>query len=388
MKYLAFVALILLFIGCHTPDEPLKQPDAYRLSVNPSVDTTQQLNQQIFLALKSFLSTKNENARANPYWLAEDFEKYPYPYYDVFQLENGPSGPNTFLPTLLAIHPSATKNGQIVKIGFMGSPDHSNTYLKAVYNMLALQINDQIYFKRILEYNTRNWETRQWGPITYYISPRKSFSPDEARELGLFIEKLCAFFDTPPIPLQYYSCMNPEELLQIRGFDFKPEMYVAENGGQNEVWSGIIYSGNGSEKYEHEVVHSYLYELSRLQQHPLFDEGLATYLGGSAQLPYTTHREYVKDYIATQPELDLREHLNPYDAVKIKEYTSLPYVIGGLICEYAYRYYGKDSLLQLFQSGKTDDNLWIALEAIGLHKENFNEQLRELLQEETVLIFN
>jgi hypothetical protein len=182
--------------------------------------------------------------------------------------------------------------------------------------------------------------------------------------------------------------MNPEELLQIRGFDFKPEMYVAENGGQNEVWSGIIYSGNGSEKYEHELVHSYLYKLYRLSLHRLFDEGMATYLGGSSGKPYPFHRQKLKEYLRQHPETDLSSQLDPYQSLKIEEVTSLSYTTGALLCEYAYRLGGKEALLRLFSSGKEEEAFWAGLEPLELNKNNFNEKLRQLLKEEPLLIFN
>jgi hypothetical protein len=388
MKVFVPMMLAIMIVSCSQPQSAISPPRGYKLFLNPSLDTTKVSNLDIAEALENFLSTKNNNPLYNPLWEAGDFKKYPYPFYDIYQIEKGKSGPNTYLPTLLEILPTDTPHQHLVKIGFMGSPDSSGTYLRAIYNLLAIQNQGQITFKRILDYNTRSWPIYQKGSITYHISPNKIFNEKEASEQEAFVRKLCRFFELDPIKLQYYSCVNPAEIFQIRGFDYEPQMYSADKGGQNEVWSRIIYSGNNSEKYEHEVVHSYIYERFRLQHHPLFDEGLATYLGGSAQLPYPTHRQYVKEYLEIHPEFDLREHLDPYNAVKIREYTAIPYVIGALICEYAYRYQDKDSLLQLFQSGKTDDDLWVTLEGIGLNKENFNEQLRELLQEETVLIFN
>lgn len=388
MKGLLVLILILLISSCSPSQTNPPQNQDYSLSINPSVDTSQAANHDIVEALEAFLSTKNQNPLSNPFWEADDFKKYPYPFYDIYQIEKGQSGANIYLPALLEILPTDSDNQKILKIGFMGSPDSSGTYLRAIYNLLAIQNADQITFKRILEYNTRSWPVYLKDSITFHISPNKIFNEQEASQQQAFVNELCRFFEMDPISLQYYSCVNPVELFQIRGFDYEPQMYASDKGGQNEIWSGIIYSGNGSEKYEHEVVHSYLYELFKLQHHPLFDEGLATYLGGSSQLPYTTHREYVKDYLETHPKLDLREHLDPYVSFTIKEYTSLPYVIGALICEYAYRYYDKDTLLQFFRSGKTSDDLWVALEAIGLNKENFNGQLKKLLQEEAILIFN
>lgn len=387
MKIFLFFAIIIFFFSCEQAEKPLSQTDAYRLSINPNVDTTLLENKQIALALSTFLATKNQSLLQNPYWASEDFDKYSYPYYDIFQLEVGKSGATSYLPTLLAILPTEKKDIKILKIGFMGSPGGSDIYLKAIYNLLAVQQNGQIQFKRVLEYNTRNWQTYQWGAITYHISPQKEFNQQEAAQQEAFIQQLCLFFNTAPIPIQYYSCMNPVELFQIRGFEFKPEMYFHDQGGQNEVWSGIIYSGSGSEKYEHEIVHTYLYEIYRQNFHRLFDEGMATYLGGSSGLPYSTHRQRVKDYWKQNPQTDLSEFLDPYQPLQINEDTSLPYMVGALICEYAYRSAGKEGLLSLFESGREKEGFWKAIEPLGMNEHNFNSKLRELLQKEIVLVF-
>ncbi|WKK86616.1 hypothetical protein QYS48_06815 [Marivirga arenosa] len=77
-------------------------------------------------------------------------------------------------------------------------------------------------------------------------------------------------------------------------------------------------------------------------------------------------------------------HLEPFERFFAGE-TSIPYMIGALICERTFRLYGKEKLLTLLEKGE----MWDLLNDVGLTKENLNTELRkELLLPPTVAIAN
>jgi hypothetical protein len=95
----------MILICSHTPDRAISPPDTYRLSVNPSVDTTQGAKPaDLAEALENFLSTKNKTLSTTPTGWLKILKNTPtlLRYFSNWKRE---SGPNTYLPTLLAILP-------------------------------------------------------------------------------------------------------------------------------------------------------------------------------------------------------------------------------------------------------------------------------------------
>jgi hypothetical protein len=75
------------------------------------------------------------------------------------------------------------------------------------------------------------------------------------------------------------------------------------------------------------------------------------------------------------PVIDFSAHLEPYERFFAGE-TSIPYMIGALICERTYRLHGKEKLLELLKGG---DELWEILTDVGLTEENFDAELKKEL---------
>lgn len=103
-------------------------------------------------------------------------------------------------------------------------------------------------------------------------------SEDEMEEQQKDIQKLCHFFKTEPIPAIYYSCRNPVELFEIRGYDYIMNMYLAKIGG-SVYFGNQIFSGRNREIYKHEIAHLYIGSHSPYI-HILLNEGMATLWGG------------------------------------------------------------------------------------------------------------
>jgi hypothetical protein len=91
---------------------------------------------------------------------------------------------------------------------------------------------------------------------------------------------------------------------------------------------------------------------------------------------YSWHRKKTAAYL-NDSTLNLAEHLNPYERLYIENETSIPYMIGALICERTNRIYGKEKLFELLNSKK---ELWESLEKFGLSKNNITEELKKELK--------
>lgn len=374
MKKLVGVALIVIMVSCST-EEKQKQLPGIQLSISSSIDQEVSLNQEIISTLKKFLQTKNDSFKENQYWLAEDFDTFWFPFHYLYEIEHKDSLLYFYQPTLMEIVNTDTQGKKLLKLAYIGHNDTTKeNSLKSIYNIVANKTDKGILFSHPLHYYTRNWKKIQKGSIEYVISPDRDFSEVEAERQLEDIGKICEFFSTDPMPITYYSCTGLEELFQIRGFDYNPMMY-REGGGGLAIHLNIVFSGNQSEFYTHEIIHLYT-SAWYPNSIDLIDEGLATYVGGSRIYSYAWHKKNLRNHVEQHPDIDFAAHLEPFERFFAGE-TSIPYMIGALICERTYRLYGKEKLLELLGGG---GELWDLLDAVGLTKDNFDAELKQELR--------
>ncbi|WLD23130.1 hypothetical protein NU10_10475 [Flavobacterium dauae] len=347
------------------------------LTISKAVNQEDQQINQVIATVRSFLETKNNSYTSNEFWLTSDFEKHLYPYLDLYQIENGKEGKNTYQPTLMEVIQTKNKNKWIVKLAFISHNSKTNeNQIRGIYNIIASKINNEIVFSRYQDFILELWQHLQKESVSYYISPLKKINEEEVKQQQKDIEMLCNFFNTKPIPLTYISCINPKEVFEVKGFDYNPMMYVSKVGGLAE-YGNIILSGNNSEIYTHEIIHIYTLNLFP-NKHSFFDEGLATYLSGSGTFDYLWHKEKFKRFIQKNPDFKIENHIDDlYERLYFEEETSIPYLIAAAVCERTIRLYGKERFFELLNS---KDDLWVLLNKIGLTKENINQEIRKELK--------
>ena len=66
------------------------------------------------------------------------------------------------------------------------------------------------------------------------------------------------------------------------------------------------------------------------------------------------------------PDFDIGKYVEPYEYKYIDNESSVPYMVGALICEIILRKYGKEKLFEIF---KSENDLWQNLRSIGIEKE-------------------
>ncbi|SMG09062.1 hypothetical protein SAMN05661096_00184 [Marivirga sericea] len=373
MKKILGVALLAIMISCST-EKKQEQLAGIQLTISSSIDQEDPLNQEVISTLKKFLQTKNDSFKENEYWLAEDFDTFWFPFQDIYKIEHKGSALYFYQPSLMEIVNTEEEDKKLLKLAFIGHNDTTkeNT-LKSIYNIVANKTDTGIVLSNPLHYFTRDWEKIYKGSIEYVVSPDREFNEEEAERQLEDVAKICDFFSTDPMPITYYSCVGLEELFQIKGFDYNPIMYW-EGGGGLAANLNIVFSGNRSELYTHEIMHLYTsaWYPSNID---LIDEGLATYVGGSRVYSYTWHKKNLRSHIEEYPEIDFSSHLEPYERFFAGE-TSIPYMVGALVCERTYRLYGKAKLLDLLD-GAAD--VWELLGTVGLTQENFDAELKKEL---------
>jgi hypothetical protein len=364
--------LLLLLFGCYCFAQE-KAANAFHLTISPIVDQTKSLNLEIIATLESFLNSKNNSLTENKYWLKTDFEKYIFPYIDIYNIEKSKLGNDFYKPTLMEIIDTGDENSKILKIAFIGHHAEKNeNLLKAIYNVIATKSNHEIILSRYLNLIYKEWFDLKIGKINYKISPKKSPNYDEIEKQKLDLKSICEFFNTEELEITYFSCVNPKEVFEIKGFDYNPLMYVDKTGGLAD-YGNIIFSGNNSEFYSHEIIHIYTSKLFP-NKNNFLDEGIAMYLAGSGKYDFHWHKMKMKAFLEKNPKLDLSAYFDIYSRSYIENETSIPYMIAALICEKTITKYGKEKFFEFLNS---QEDIWTILNKIRLTKENLNSELRK-----------
>lgn len=377
--------LLLLLLACATkppatePAPPIEAGASNVLTVADiriaaGVDTTHAATLEAVNCLRRYFTRKMDPEAPNDYWYAPDIDHYGGPYAELRYAEYDSVGDLRYRPTVLEARPAA--QGQLLlKVMWSEEPGTQDlSTAKYAFEFLVRSTAEGARLSLPIEHNTASWERRTVGQVNYIISPRHAFNAAEAEEQRIMIERLSAFFEVPPFPITYYSYAGPADLYAARGFLRHPLMHTLASGGMVDGTNNV-HSGNNKDIYTHEVVH--LFSQSRTKEPPpLLEEGLATLIGGSVEHDYAWHRANLQRYLAADASLDLRDRCTTTMRDYINADTSVPYVIGAVLCERILRRDGKAGLLHVMSEGVDP---WPALARYGITPETLTSELRKEL---------
>lgn len=231
--------------------------------------------------------------------------------------------------------------------------------------------NNDVYFSSMALINSENWVEKKVNSITYYYPSSHDFSEKEAFKMEEFNKELATLFDVEPREIKYYVCDTYSEIKKLQGVNYEYDMFNMDAfGGSSDIANKIIYSGNGSEYYPHELVHQYVpYWVGTGHINMWFEEGVCTFLGGSRGEDLEWHIGVLKKYIADHnPDLSDVNKL----PIMLGHSTGIEYVIGGLMCKLAYEKGGIDAVKDLLLSGNHHESFYDGINfVLGVEKKDF-----------------
>ncbi len=338
-------------------------------------DTTKDIKVTIEIVSRFFREKPYSDEQGN-YWLKEDRKYLKYPYARLLNSMKSPSMKDDYYykPTIINI---VTHNDSVktISIGYIHGEINGTAKLNCIQKVVVK--NGKIG-SFLLNNPTKNVVKEKIGKILF-IKERGLKSDykqiDSLQKFNVFLAKL---LHTDTLTFVYVVAKNFAGIQQMREPQFSYlDDYSDISGGEAEIWNKILYVGNGSFYYPHELVHLYTYHLYSLAKSPIFDEGLATYLGGSQSQSLKWHLKKLKTYIKGN-KIDLGD----FDGLMFTEgITNIDYAIGGLICKLTYERKGLAGLKTLFEAGETNENAYQAIEKVlGVKKQDLNSFLRKELQ--------
>ncbi|MEM6802295.1 MAG: hypothetical protein AAF696_12880 [Bacteroidota bacterium] len=378
---LGFLLFLGLYLSCEGQnDRASSQKVVYHINSNIK-NTEADYFEGILLAWKSYLNSERFFSRENPYWNYEEMALPDYSYGSLlmqFRAMDGQSEPMQC--TVLGIIP-VQKEYYLLKMMFSQTDSSSKQLdIHHIISVYAKKGAEAYQFFNASQYHKEVYENKIFGSINYIIHPAHHFQEDEAEKMNAFNQRMASIFDLSPLSFDYVLANTSGEVAHMMGLDFFPLSYQAvQSGGMADNYNNIIYAGNNSAYYPHEVVHLYTYAKFRGQYHPWVDEGIATHFGGSTGYKLEWHLQKLKAFLEKNPAYPLQELSALESDIPNGEYmTDFRYAIGGYLMRKIYEQEGMPGLFDALQAGRREEDYFRLLkEKLGIEKEEWGKYIRQ-----------
>ena len=333
--------------------------------------------------IKLWSNYLNSGEYKNPTSIYWDRSEYPIPDYFLWpvNIKNLKSRTPKVQCTVIGIYP-VENNHYALKTSLTSIGAKGEIVLEAILSVFAKKINEKYVLVNSSQYHKVLWGGKQVGQINYYVHPNHKFDKQEADKMNAFNEKMAKLFNIPAISFDYFVSNYSREIVKLWGYDYMPKIYIpGQTGGVADISNGLVYAGNNSEYYPHELVHLYTNEVYPDGYHFWLNEGFATYLAGSGGYDLDWHIEKFKAYIIENPDFEISfKTLKGYIPNGLHS-TEFRYVIGGLICKKIYESNGMKALFDGLKNVRTDEELYQFIEEkLNVKQADFSEYIKRIVK--------
>jgi hypothetical protein len=176
----------------------------------------------------------------------------------------------------------------------------------ALYRVYATREGGRWVLANALPRLTRRWNHETIGRITFVFPATQRFVRARAESTAAFVDSLARAFEvSPPATITYYFTADLIETLGALGLEFFP-LGADTVGGRSLGDLVFIGSASNGEAYRHELAHVVLRPfLAPLNASGLVQEGLMTWVGGSAGLLFKDLMPGLKQHLDAHPDATL-----------------------------------------------------------------------------------
>ena len=323
---------------------------AVRLAAGFGVDTAGVPNHEIFTLWRAYLSAPPDCGRPSAVWSRA--EQQTWPSVDllctyVYQ------GFTNF--TLVHLAPAIGLDSTYLIRTLVATVADSSQDVKplALYRVYATREGGRWVLANALPRATRGWNHETIGRITFVFPPNRAFSRSRAEQTAGFVDSLARAFDVqPPSGIRYYFTDDLSETLRAAGLEFFP-LGSDTVGGRAQAPNQLVFVGSSSngEGYRHEVAHVVLQPfLASLKSAGLVQEGLMTWVGGSAGLDFKDLLTGLRRYLDAHPDLTLESIMT--DPPPREGALDVGYDGFAVLCKMVYDAGGLPAIRQLAGAGR------------------------------------
>lgn len=355
--------------------------NAVKLLIDKNVLNAGDENEKEIIELwTAYLQSGEYKNPKTTYW---DTTQYRYPDYFLWpvSIKNLKNRKPKVQCTLLGIFP-VENDHYALKTSLSSIGAEGQIVLEAILSVYAKKVNGKYLLVNSSQYHQQVWNKVQVGKINYYVHPEHDFDQQQADEMNAFNQKMAKLFDIPALSFDYFVSNYSREIVRLWGYDYMAKIYIpGQTGGVADIGNGIVYAGNNSEYYPHELVHLYTIEVYPDDFHFWLNEGFATFMGGSGGHDLDWHIEKLREYIIENPDFEISfETLKGYIPNGLHS-TEFRYVIGGVICKQVYQTKGMVALMEGLETVRTDDGLYQFIEdKLNVKRADFSKYICEVVR--------
>ncbi|MBL0937903.1 MAG: hypothetical protein IBJ03_03350 [Gemmatimonadaceae bacterium] len=305
-RLVGFALAALLFFGvrteCRAQTTVVSGAPPIRLAIGFGVDTNANPAREILALWRNYLQ-ETDGPRANAFWARAEQAMYP----DVDLLRTFVyQGFTNF--TLIHLGPSPGEPGVYELRTFVGRADSAtrDVYPLAVYAVYAVREGGRWVLSNALVHRTRAWYRYRVRHIAYAVSSPALMDTLRATRTATYMDSVGTAFGVTVPEISYYAAESLSGIYAALGLDFFP-LATDTAGGRALVSQRMVLVGGttNTESNRHELAHVVLASLSTPRTHRLLAEGLATWIGGSAGLPYTALLPGLAAWLSAHPDATL-----------------------------------------------------------------------------------
>lgn len=348
-----------------------------RIALGFGVDTARSPEREIFARYQHYLTHRLDTIRPDSDWSLAEQRQWP-----LFDLLSGYLYQGFANFTVVHLAPAEGLDSTYLIRTLISAVDDSTRAVRplALYRVYAVRERGRWVLANALPRMTRDWRRETIDSVTFVYPPTRGFDRPRAARAARFADSLGRAFDLPVPALTYYFADDLIDTFRAQGLDFFPLGSDTVGGRANSV-DHLVFVGSASqgENYRHELAHIVLQPLID-QGHSagLVVEGLMTWVGGSAGLEFPDLLSGLATYVATHPNLTLREVMT--DPPRREGTLDVGYDGFAVLCDMIYRAGGIAALREWLQAGREPDQvLGAAARLLGVPTEQLDASWRRWL---------
>jgi hypothetical protein len=291
--------------------------------------------------IKAYI-TKNEQI-LNKYWDDEDVQHH---YSSIMLHQLSDKVPISFFGEMVTYDITKLENEFYRLKTMVLMSDSISKGVAANFTLFATIKDNEVKFCSYFQKQQQTLKTYSTAHIEYYYPSDFTFDTNDAiKAENMFRELLQDFNIDKGRKITYIVSTDIESANRLIGFDYSTHSSTSKDAGYFIKSSDMLFSCQVAHLHElvHVVVESKYPNVSRL-----FDEGIATYLGGTNGHEYKFHLKQLQEIINNQANINFSK-FDEWDKI-IDNKTNPFYTIGAIFIDFAYKIGGQEKVESLLKS--------------------------------------
>ena len=382
-RTLAIVFLVLgLTISFAQTDDPQSE-NSIEFYIHEEVTNADgEVEQELIHLWQNYISDGKFEDKNSPYW---SFENMAVPDENFWAIGINDLQKKDYKVQCKIIGIFEVDNGYWSLISsFSHVDEQGEIHLDVITTVYAKKFDDKYLLVSSAEYLKTVFDHRRIGNINYYIHPFHKFKEEEAQQMNEFNLRMAKEFGVAPLEFDYFVASNARDIARTWGYEYMNRMYNPSGKGGIASWQNmIIYSGNNSSYFPHELVHLYTFHVNPEYPHLWVGEGIATFYAGTSTYSFNGHMLKLKKFLETNPDYNLSDISNLKKTIPNGEHSSdFRYVIGALLMRNIYIKEGVKGLVEALKYGASDDDFFKLLEnKLDVTRDNFDAYIKSEMKQ-------